>query len=93
MKQTCWWVKVKQFAKQVTSNYLAAVANNDWGTASQLLNQIKSYQRQEGGQIIPSDTKIKLEVLYHKADVFSKLSKISFNCWVAFAPVTDLYHF
>ncbi len=66
----------EEFAKQVSSNYLAAVANNDWGTATQLLNQIKSYQRQEGGEIIPSDTKIKLEVFYHKADVFSKLSKI-----------------
>ncbi len=68
--------EAEDFAKQVTSNYLAAVANRDWGTASQLLNQIKSYQRQAGGQIIPSDTKIKLEIFYHKADVFSKLSKI-----------------
>lgn len=64
------------FARQVASNYLSAVANNDWGTASQLLNQLKNYQRLEGGEIIPSDTKIKLEVFYHKADIFSKLSKV-----------------
>jgi cytochrome c-type biogenesis protein CcsB len=64
------------FAKQVTGNYLNAVAGRDWGTASQLLNQMKSYQRQQGADIIPSSSKIKLEVLYHKLDVFGKLSKI-----------------
>jgi cytochrome c-type biogenesis protein CcsB len=65
-----------EFAKQVVGNYYAAVAGTDWITASQLLARLKSYQRQEGNQIIPSDTKIRLEVLYHKADVFSRLSKI-----------------
>ncbi len=64
------------FAKQVVGNYLAAVSNNDWGTASQLLSQIKNYQSQQGSQIIPSGTKIKLEIIYHKIDVFGKLSKI-----------------
>ena len=64
------------FAKQAASGYLAAVAQKEWATASQLLNRIKSYQLQEGGDIIPSNTKIKLEVFYHKADVFGKLSKI-----------------
>lgn len=66
----------ENFAKQVTANYLGAVAGNDWGTASSLLDRIKDYQRQEGADIIPSDLKIKLEVLYHKADIFGKLSKV-----------------
>ncbi|MBW6534946.1 MAG: cytochrome c biogenesis protein CcsA [Mariniphaga sp.] len=64
------------FAKQATENYLNAVASRDWGTASQILNQIKTYQQKEGAQIIPSKTKIKLEILYHKWDIFGKLSKI-----------------
>ncbi len=64
------------FAKQATENYLNAVASRDWGTASQILNQIKNYQQKEGAQIIPSKTKIKLEILYHKWDIFGKLSKI-----------------
>lgn len=64
------------FARQATENYLNAVASRDWGTASQILNQIKNYQQKEGAQIIPSKTKIKLEILYHKWDIFGKLSKI-----------------
>ncbi len=63
------------FAQQVVGGYLGAVAGRDWNTASQLLNRMKTYQQQEGAQIIPSETKIKLEVLYHKLDVFSKLAK------------------
>ncbi len=66
----------EEFAKQVASQYMAAVAGNNWASASQLLNQIKSFQRQEGGQIIPSDAKIKLEILYHKANIYNKLFKI-----------------
>ena len=65
-----------EFARQVVGNYLRAVSSRDWPTANQLLAQIKSYQHQEGAQIIPSETKIKLEILYHKVDVFGKLSKI-----------------
>ena len=64
------------FARQSTQNYLGAVASGEWGTATQILNQIKKYQQKEGAQIIPSKAKIKLEILYHKWDIFGKLSKI-----------------
>ncbi|MFW6289499.1 MAG: cytochrome c biogenesis protein, partial [Mariniphaga sp.] len=66
----------EDIARQMTSQYMTAVSNNDWASASQLLNQIKNFQRQEGGHIIPSDTKIKLEILYHKANIYNKLFKI-----------------
>ncbi len=66
----------ENFAQQSAQNYLNAVASADWGTATQILNQIKNYQQKEGAQIIPSKTKIKLEILYHKWDIFGKLSKI-----------------
>jgi len=66
----------ENFAQLSTQNYLNAVASADWGTATQILNQIKSYQQKEGAQIIPSKTKIRLEILYHKWDIFGKLSKI-----------------
>lgn len=64
------------FAREVTGKYLQAVAVGDWGTAGQLLGNIKEYQRKEGSDIIPSQTKLKLEILYHKVDIFGKLSKI-----------------
>jgi cytochrome c-type biogenesis protein CcsB len=66
----------KVFAEQIVSNYLNAVGNRNWVAANQLLAQLKSYQQQQGAEIIPSKTKIKLEVLYHKLDIFGKLSKI-----------------
>jgi cytochrome c-type biogenesis protein CcsB len=65
-----------EFARQIVGNYWQSVARRDWGSANQLLAQIKAYQHQEGAQIIPSDSKVKLEILYHKVDVFGKLSKI-----------------
>jgi cytochrome c-type biogenesis protein CcsB len=65
-----------EFAQQIVGNYLLSVSKRDWGTANQLLAQIKAYQHQEGARIIPSETKVKLEILYHKLDVFGKLSKI-----------------
>jgi cytochrome c-type biogenesis protein CcsB len=64
------------FAQQAAGNYLRAVSARDWSTAGEVLAQIKSYQQQQGGEIIPSQTKIDLEILYHKLDVFGKLSKI-----------------
>jgi cytochrome c-type biogenesis protein CcsB len=64
------------FAREVTGNYLQAVARQDWGTAGQLLNSIKGYQLKEGAAIIPSNSKIKLEILYHNWDIFGKLSKV-----------------
>lgn len=66
----------EEFAQQIVDNYLLSVSKRDWGTANQLLAQIKAYQHQEGAQIIPSDKKIKLEIIYHKLDIFGKLSKI-----------------
>ncbi|MFW5773332.1 MAG: cytochrome c biogenesis protein CcsA, partial [Tangfeifania sp.] len=65
-----------EFARQVVGNYLMAISSRNWSRANQLLAQIKSYQHQEGTEIIPSQTKIDLEILYHKVDVFGKLSKI-----------------
>ncbi|WP_372934652.1 cytochrome c biogenesis protein CcsA [Mariniphaga sediminis] len=64
------------FARQTIQNYLGAVASGDWGTATQVLDQIKKYQQKEGAQIIPSPAKVKLEIWYHKWDIFGKLSKI-----------------
>ncbi len=66
----------EEFARQTVSQYMTSVASKDWASASQLLNQLKSFQRQEGGHIIPSDSKIKLEILYHKANIYSTLFKV-----------------
>ena len=64
------------FAKQSIGNYFAAVQKYDWATAGQILNNLVKNQQQFGKKIIPSQTKVKLEILYNDLNIFGKLSKI-----------------
>jgi cytochrome c-type biogenesis protein CcsB len=80
------WVSVNQlnemeekhavFARSTISSYLGAVSRNDWATANQLLQNLKNNQQEYGSHIIPSKSKIQLEILYNNLNVFGKLSKI-----------------
>jgi len=47
--------------------------NNDYTKANGILESIKGYQLKYSPDIIPSDNKIKAEVLYNKINVFEKL--------------------
>ncbi len=64
------------YAVETVSSYLTAVQNHDWATANVLLSNLKENQQQIGAKIIPSTTKVSLEVLYNKLNIFGKLSKI-----------------
>ena len=64
------------FARETVNNYLGAVSRHDWATANQLLQSIKNYQITQGAGIIPSKTKVSMEVLYNNLNIFGKLSKI-----------------
>ncbi|KJF41988.1 cytochrome c biogenesis protein CcsA [Draconibacterium sediminis] len=64
------------FARQTVSSYLQSVQKRDWATANQLLNNLKQNQETIGAKIIPSATKVKMEVLYNNLNIFGKLSKI-----------------
>jgi cytochrome c-type biogenesis protein CcsB len=64
------------FARSTISSYLGAVSRNDWATANQLLQNLKNNQQEYGSHIIPSKSKIQLEILYNNLNVFGKLSKI-----------------
>lgn len=80
------WVSISQlnemtkedaaFAQNTITAYFGAVSRNDWGTANQLLQNLKDIQQQHGYQILPSKTKINLEILYNNLNIFGKLSKI-----------------
>ena len=80
------WVSINQttelnadnanFAKNTFISYFTSVAASDWATASQLLKMLKNNQQQFGAKVMPSKTKIQLEVLYNKWDIFGKLAKI-----------------
>ena len=65
-----------KFAVETVSSYLNSVQNRDWATANALLSNLKQNQQQLGSKIMPSPTKIKLEVLYNDLNIFGQLSKI-----------------
>jgi len=68
--------ELKTFAQQSIGNYLNSVSRNDWGNANQILQVIKANQRNLGAAVIPSQSKIKVEVFYNNINIFGKLAKI-----------------
>jgi len=64
------------FAVKTMSSYLNSVQIHDWATANVLLANLKQNQQQNGAKIIPSTTKVNLEVLYNNLNIFGKLSMI-----------------
>uniref|UniRef100_UPI003217E3C2 cytochrome c biogenesis protein CcsA n=1 Tax=uncultured Draconibacterium sp. TaxID=1573823 RepID=UPI003217E3C2 len=64
------------YVKQTIDNYFSSVFRNDWASASKLLKIVEENQKQYGGSLLPSQTKIKLEVFYNNINIFGKLSKI-----------------
>ena len=64
------------FAVETVSSYLSSVQTHDWATANLLLTNLKQNQQQYGAKIIPSTSKVKLEVVYNNLNIFGKLSKI-----------------
>ena len=53
-----------------------AMISGDYQIANQKLKGLKDLQRIHGSTIIPSESKIKLEILYNRFDIFGWLSKI-----------------
>jgi len=66
----------EKFARDAVNNYLHAVSIHDWATANQVLQSLKNYQQTQGAKIIPSKTKVSLEVFYNNMNIFGKLAKI-----------------
>ena len=54
-----------------------AIGKNDFKLADQKLQAIKHFQSTHGHEIIPSQSKIRLEIVYNKFNIFSLLSKIA----------------
>ncbi len=52
-----------------------AVKTGDYAEADKLLEAFKQNQRNNGAEVLPSETKINTEVFYNKADIFNKLYK------------------
>ena len=53
----------------------AAIKTGDYSTADRLLDAFKQNQENHGSEVLPSDEKIKTEILYNKLDIFNRLYK------------------
>jgi cytochrome c-type biogenesis protein CcsB len=51
-----------------------AVESGNWTAANDHLDYIIQFQQKYGAKIIPSDSKVNLEIFYNKFDVFKRLS-------------------
>ncbi len=50
-----------------------AEATGDYAEADQILEALKQNQRNHGSEVLPSEKKIKAEILYNKVNIFEKL--------------------
>ena len=57
-------------------SYFQAETSGNWSKPNENLGYIKKFQRTYGADIIPSSTKISLEILYNEWNIFGKLAKI-----------------
>ena len=65
------------YVKNVFPLYLGALENDiktdDYTNSKNLLESIRGFQNKYGSEILPSEEKIKAEILYNKYDIFKKL--------------------
>ncbi|MGM5629985.1 c-type cytochrome biogenesis protein CcsB [Apibacter raozihei] len=52
---------------------ISAEETGNWGTADKQLQVVSEYQHKWGGQVIPSEAKVKWEIRYNNWDVFFKM--------------------
>jgi len=57
-------------------SYLQAEASGNWSKPNENLGYVKKFQHTYGADIIPSSTKISMEILYNEWNIFGKLAKI-----------------
>ncbi len=62
------------FFQDYTTVLKNAIASNDYTNAGNLLGKLKQYQSKYGGAVMPSETKIKAEILLNKLNVFNRLA-------------------
>ncbi len=55
------------------SFYKDGIIDGNWDVAQKKLQVLKMYQKAHGGDVVPSDTAISMEILYNKMDIFKWL--------------------
>jgi cytochrome c-type biogenesis protein CcsB len=69
-------VEDSAFISSVIPSYLSSVNENNMTLANQLLKGIGDYQNKYGSKIMPSKSKIMLEIRYNKMNIFNRLGSI-----------------
>ncbi len=52
-----------------------AIASGDYSQADKLLEAFKQNQKNHGSEVLPSEQKVKTEIIYNKLDIFNRLYK------------------
>lgn len=72
--------KAQGFAQKFYPAYIptlrSSVESGDWKLSNALLTELAAYQYENGAAVIPSETKIKAELLLNDINVFSRLGKL-----------------
>lgn len=72
--------QAESFSKKFYAAYIptlqTALHENNWDLADRLIKELGQYQHQNGGEVMPSEIKIKAELLLNRLNVFSRLGKI-----------------
>jgi len=67
---------VSNILPQYFSEVMDAMESGNWSVPEESLKRIVQFQRNYGSDIIPSASKIQMEILYNEWNLFGKLSKI-----------------
>ncbi len=65
--------------KLLTKNYRGVqkgMDTGDWSIANQTLDEIKRYQSKVGAAVMPSSSRVNMEILYNRMNIFDKLTVI-----------------
>ena len=54
----------------------SGIRSGDWALADEYLGYLKTFQERYGSDVLPSQSKIKLEILYNKVNIFKRLFPI-----------------
>ncbi|WP_297707890.1 cytochrome c biogenesis protein CcsA [uncultured Eudoraea sp.] len=67
------------FIKNSVPYYLvslqSAIANNDYSEADKILAAFHQNQQNHGSEVLPSENRVKAEIIYNKLDIFNRLYK------------------
>ncbi len=65
----------KLYAAYITTLQTALLENN-WDLANRLMDELDQYQQDNSGTLLPSESKIKTELLLNKINIFSRLGRM-----------------